>query len=381
MINSTLDYIGIIVAGVLLIRLAYAFLPRRIQLFVPLVLVIYLLYMTLGSLQLFASNIAIENSYRSLLGLLIPLMIFLMLLQFRLDLFRRLGRKMVIAFFTATLSLILAFTLVYTLLQSWLFEGANAYFATLAGSWSGGTANMLAVAEAIQLPKDALGPVIAVDSVLYGMWLMFLLALVPIAAVFNRFTHADSLQSTAVIPSSYHRLTQFRWALPLILFVLLSVHYLLEWLIPLLPHTQILSSSFLSIILATLLGLAGSFTPLGHITMTQTLAQYMLYFIIALIASQASFAGLTTLGLFLFAALFVLILHAAFMVISAKLFKLDLFSIGVASLSHIGGIASAPVLAGAYHRSLIPIGVAMAATGYLLGTLVGLFIAWILQAL
>jgi uncharacterized membrane protein len=66
------------------------------------------------------------------------------------------------------------------------------------------------------------------------------------------------------------------------------------------------------------------------------------------------------------------------MVIGAKLFKLDLFSISVASLANIGGVASAPILAATYNKSLVSVGILMAIMGYLIGTFGGLLVGNIL---
>ena len=107
----------------------------------------------------------------------------------------------------------------------------------------------------------------------------------------------------------------------------------------------------------------------------------MLYGIVALIASRANFAELTQAPLFIIAGLMVLILHGMFMLVAAKIFKLDLFSCGVASLANIGGVASAPILAAAYSRALIPIGVLMAMLGYIIGTGGGLLVGKILSTL
>ena len=82
---------------------------------------------------------------------------------------------------------------------------------------------------------------------------------------------------------------------------------------------------------------------------------------------------------YLFLGLFILFIHAFFMFIFAKLFKLDLFSISVASLANIGGIASAPILSAAYSQSLVGIGVLMASLGYILGTFLALFLAQVLR--
>ena len=67
------------------------------------------------------------------------------------------------------------------------------------------------------------------------------------------------------------------------------------------------------------------------------------------------------------------------MIIVAKIFKLDLFSCGVASLANVGGVASAPILAAAYGEALIPIGVLMAMLGYIVGTGGGLLVGSILS--
>jgi uncharacterized membrane protein len=75
----------------------------------------------------------------------------------------------------------------------------------------------------------------------------------------------------------------------------------------------------------------------------------------------------------------IILIHATIMLIFAKLFKLDLFSLGVASLANIGGVASAPILAGAYNKALIPIGVLMAMMGYIVGTFMGLGVSQVLK--
>jgi uncharacterized membrane protein len=107
----------------------------------------------------------------------------------------------------------------------------------------------------------------------------------------------------------------------------------------------------------------------------------MLYIIIALIASHADFSQIFQAPIYILSGFMILLIHALAMIFVAKVFKLDLFTMGVASLANIGGMASAPVLAGAYHRALVPVGVLMALLGNLLGTYFGIITAQILSAL
>jgi uncharacterized membrane protein len=105
----------------------------------------------------------------------------------------------------------------------------------------------------------------------------------------------------------------------------------------------------------------------------------MLYLIIALIASRANLAELTQAPLYIALGLMILLFHGLIMLVMAKWLKLDLFTCGVASLANIGGVASAPILAASYSKSLIPVGVLMAMIGYIVGTGGGLLVGKVLS--
>jgi uncharacterized membrane protein len=120
-------------------------------------------------------------------------------------------------------------------------------------------------------------------------------------------------------------------------------------------------------------------TPASRLAGSSELGNILLYIIVALIASRANFAELTQAPLYIVAGFAIIAIHIILMVLFAKLFKLDLFSLGVASLANIGGVASAPILAGAYSQALIPIGVLMAMMGYILGTFGGLAVGKVLE--
>lgn len=107
----------------------------------------------------------------------------------------------------------------------------------------------------------------------------------------------------------------------------------------------------------------------------------MLYTIVALIASRANFAELTKAPIYIISGFVILGIHALLLSLIGKLLKLDLFTLGVASLANIGGVASAPILAGAYSEALVPIGVLMALMGYIVGTGGGILVGKILSIL
>jgi uncharacterized membrane protein len=120
-------------------------------------------------------------------------------------------------------------------------------------------------------------------------------------------------------------------------------------------------------------------TPVSRLAGSLDLGNIILYIIVALIASRANFAELTQAPLYILAGFVIIAIHAIIMIVFARLFKIDLFSLGVASLANIGGVASAPVLAGAYSQALVPIAILMAMMGYILGTFGGLMVGKVLM--
>lgn len=339
--------------------------------YIPPIVLLYMCIMLLSSWGLFEKNTGISQTYSTLKSNLLPAMLFLMLLPNKISYLLKLGPKMFLSFFLASFSLFISFVLSFFLFCSSSFD--IEVFAPLAGSWMGGTANMLAVSSAINASETSLGITMLIDSVDYSLWVMFLLILVPFASVFNRFTKATdpvedvALENYCALHFSYRA---YSWlifsALAISLGAQISANFLSQLFFG--------SVTTWSVILATLAGILFSFSPLSKIKGLQATANSMLYLLIALISSRADIHfGLELLS-YLFIGLSILLIHALLMLVFAKLFKLDLFSISVASLSNIGGIASAPILSAAYSQSLVGVGVLMASLGYIIGTFVALFL-------
>ena len=135
------------------------------------------------------------------------------------------------------------------------------------------------------------------------------------------------------------------------------------------------------LLIVSVLGLAIGATRFGKTAGSNELATILLYLIIGIIASGSDFTSLAEAPLYLVAGIIVLVVHIAIMLIYAKLTRTELFSIAVASTANIGGIASAPVVAGAFNRQLVPVGVLFALMGTFLGTFLGLWSAQILSGL
>ena len=351
--------------------------------YLPAIVIIYFVVMLASTFGLWEKTESVTATYKSIKSNLLPAMIFLMLLLADMREIFKLGRKMILTFVLASVSIAIGFIGMFALFQSAFDPDAWKPFAALSGSWMGGTANMVAIQGALELPDTAMGYTLLIDSIDYAIWVMILLALVPFAKRFNLWTKAD----TSVIDEVGARLAlkeadkkpmDFA-SLFFLLGIALFVSALAQYGASFLPTTSFLTNTTWIVIIATVAGIVFAMTPLAKISGSSELANIMLYLIVALIASRANFTELTEAPLYIAAGFVIIAIHVTIMVIFAKLFKLDLFSLGVASLANIGGVASAPILASAYSKALIPIGVLMAMMGYILGTFGGLMVGKVLE--
>jgi len=371
LIDSPLVYLFTL--ALLVAALSFLQLKTKHKLFeyVPVVVLIYAFAMLLASLGVFEQNKEITAIYKLTKTNLLPAMLFLMLLEVDFKHFFKLGKSLLIAYFLAVVSIAAAFIVVAYLFH--FDKETAAAFGALAGSWMGGTANMIAVGSALHVSEDAFAYALVVDSVNYTLWVMLLLFLVPFAKVFNKFTKSEEkLAYLDKIGCACSMGAKRYWLL-----ILLALGAsLLSQIIA--AKFVILNTTTSIVLFSTLLGVLGSFTKLRFINGSNEVATTMLYILIALIGSRAVIESFSGLGVYVLAGFIILVIHALIMLVGAKIFKLDLFSISVASLANIGGVASAPILAATYNKALVSIGVLMAIMGYLIGTFGGLLVGNIL---
>ena len=351
--------------------------------YLPAIVMIYFVVMLASTFGLWHKTDSITTTYKTLKSNLLPAMIFLMLLLADMREIFKLGKKMLLTFLLASVSIAIGFVGMFALFHTSFAEESWKAFAALSGSWMGGTANMVAIQGALNLPDSAMGYTLLIDSIDYAIWVMILLALVPFANKFNTWSKADTsvLEEVGVrlAAKEEHKKPMDFTSLFFLLGSSLLIAALTQYGASFLPTTPFLTTTTWIVTLATLTGILFAMTPLAKIAGASALANMMLYLIVALIASRANFAELTQAPLYIFAGFVVLAIHVVVMVLFAKLFRLDLFSLGVASLANIGGVASAPILASSYSKALIPIGVLMAMMGYILGTFGGLMVGKILE--
>ncbi len=384
MITNGFTYIAVLIFIAAMLVWLQKYTKSKFFEFAPPIVLLYLITMIFCTLKVWDME-STAATYSALKNNILYAMIFLMLLRCDIRKILKLGPKMLGGFFSASVSIGIAFIVTFIVMRGPLGSEAWKALGALCGSWMGGSGNMIAVQAAVNIGEADMAYALVVDSIDYSIWVMFLLWAINLAPKFNKWVKAD----TSTLDEVSRRLEEEAKGNDApITFV--NIIFLLGLSLVISAFGQdignaingvapFLDKATWTVLLITLAGLIGAVTPVGKMAGTTELSNVMLYSVVALLASRASFLELSDAPIWILAGFMILAIHGIILVILAKLFKLDMFTCGVASLANIGGSASAPILAGAYSGALVPVGVLMALMGYVIGTGGGILVANIMS--
>lgn len=381
MIHTVWPYLAVMLlaAGI------FSMLERRtgwklFSVFPPIVLV-YLSVTALAVIGLWQVTPAIQAAQKLLIAQLIPALLFLLMVNCDLRAIFALGPRVLAVFACTTLSLFTGFVVTYFVFRHWLPAGDGWQpLAAVSGSWVGGTANLVAVKQAIGMSDNNLALALLTDAICYSMWVAILFSTARLAPAFNRFTRARSSADLVVAqPPATGPVTADAVLLWLGMALLAAAGS--AWLAGFLPTSDMVSATTWTILIATVVGLVVAHTPLARFPGASRISGALLIFVVAVMASQSNFSGIATAPLYLLCGVFIIAIHALFMLLAARLFHFDLYLCGISSLAHIGGVAASPILAATYSPVLVPVAVLLALLGYILGTGFGLLMATVLSSM
>jgi uncharacterized membrane protein len=356
----------------------------RIFTVLPPIVLTYLLVTGLSVVGVWDMGEELKQTQKTVLAWVLPSLMFLLLVNCDLKAIIRLGPRILAGFCCAVLSIYIAIAVVFLAMHKALPGDAWQTWGSVAGGWIGGTANLVAVSQAVEASPGALSNALLVDSLCYSVWVLVLFSSVPLQKTLNGRLKADAMADTLALNTPTETKANDTLDTGLCLLWLgfaLLMGRASAWLAGMMPASEMLSTGSWTLLIATVLGLLASFTPLRKITGSMTLSSALLAIVVATIASQGSFSGLNSAPLFIIGGFLVLLLHGLMMLLCARLLRFDLALCGISSLSCVGGVASTPLLAAAYSPVLAPVGVLLAMLGYLLGTGGGIAMAGLLKQL
>ncbi|HKY60942.1 MAG TPA: DUF819 family protein [Gemmatimonadota bacterium] len=319
------------------------------------------------------------------------LLVALVLLMVTVDLpaVVKLGRPALIMMLTGTLGIVLGGPLALAVFGRGLPPDAWKGMAALSGSWIGGSAQLVAVAESVGTPDAMLGPIIVVDTLVGYGWMGILLFLSAYQTRFDRWNRADTRlieETNAALAAKYAEIQRPITVrdLSMILAVGFVGAYLCRWAgerLPELGDPQIVSHTTWAVVLVTTVALGLSFTPLSRLEGpgASRVGTVALYLLVTAIGARGDLRAIAEAPLFLAAGALWIAAHVALLIVVARRIRAPLFFVATGSMANVGGAASAPVVAGVYHPAMAPVGVLMAVVGYVIGLYGGLACAWLLS--
>jgi uncharacterized membrane protein len=365
---------------------------RRFYQYVPALLLCYFLPSLLNTFNVIDGSQS--RLYFVASRYLLPACLVLLTISIDLPAIARLGRKAVIMFFTGTIGIVvggpLALLVVGSIHPATVGgEGPEAVWrgmTTVAGSWIGGGANQAAMKEVFEVGDALFSQMIAVDVLCASVWLAVLLFLAGRAQKIDARTGAD----TSAIEDLKHRIEAYRAKharIPRLadLMFLCAVgfgctalahagaDFLAPWFrenAPELERLSLTSGFFWLVVIATTAGLLLSFTRARRLegAGASTVGSAFLYILVASIGMQMDVTAVfSNPGLFAVGMIWIGF-HALLLLIVARVIRAPLFYMAVGSQANVGGAASAPIVASAFHPALAPVGVLLAVLGYAVGT-------------
>ena len=301
-----------------------------------------------------------------------------------------LGWKMLAMYVAAVLSIMLGAVVAFQIM-AWLHPETVAGatwggMAALAGSWIGGGANMLAMKEIFEVDATTFGQFAVVDVGVGYVWMAVLIFFASRAPDMDKRSGAD----TRALDDLRDRVASYQAQharIPALgdLMVMAGVAFgavalahglaapLADWFAANVSWSSSVSMDkpFVWVVmLATFIGLGLSFTRVRELegVGASKWGSMFLYFLIACIGMQMDLLALLEKPwLFALGVLWIGV-HIVLLWLAGKLLKVPFFYFAIASQSNIGGPASAPVLATAFHPALAPVGVLLGTLGYAVGT-------------
>ena len=389
-----------IVFGILMGILSFVFVTsnsnhphwKKFYKYFPALLLCYFIPSVFNSLGIISGKDS--NLYFVASRYLLPASLVLLTISVDLPAIKRLGSKAVIMFFTGTvgivlggpLSILLASMIAPDLVGGQGPEAVWRGFATVAGSWIGGGANQAAMKEIFDVGDSLFSAMIAIDVIVANIWMALLLYGTGVDDKINKWFDADvsSIDDLKLKMEQYKEQimripeTNDTMRVLAIGFGITGIAHLgadtiapaIKNAAPELARFSLTSGFFWLIVISTTFAILLSFTKLRELegVGASRIGSIFIYILVATIGMKMDILSIFDNPSLFIIGLIWMTIHAILLIIVAKIIKAPFFFLAVGSKANVGGAASAPILASAFHPSLAPVGVLLAVMGYAIGT-------------
>jgi len=375
---------------------------KKFYTYVPALLLCYFIpgiYNSIGLIDGSASKLYNPVASRVLL----PAALVLLTLTIDLKGVLKLGPKLLLMYIGASITVMIgafvAFWVMGVLHPPTVAGDTWAGMATLAGSWIGGGANMVAMKELFEVDETTFGQFVVVDVGVGYVWMAVLIFLAGRAEKIDARSGADTRaiedlkQRLAAYQQQHERVTSLTDLMVIlgIAFGAVGLSHAIAgpasaWFATNVSWSQQVSlhEPFVwVVVLSTLIGLGLSFTRARALdgAGASKIGALLLYILIACIGMQMDIKALADRPWLFALGLIWISVHIVLLWLLGKALRVPFFYFAMGSQSNIGGPASAPVVASVFHPSLAPVGALLGALGYATGTVLAYIVGITLKAM
>ncbi len=351
---------------------------------VPSLIFCYFLPTTLTTLGVLPAESVL---YDWIKAYLLPASLMLLILALDLPGILRLGPRALIMMLAGTAGVVIGGPIALWVFSAWVPPDTWQGMAALSGSWIGGGANMVALAQMAGTSDKMFGMIVIVDVAIANIWMGVLLYMAGQQQRIDRLTGAD----TSAIDELKRRVTEFAAKTTRVpsltdMMLIVAIGFGGMWLATLAGRAlgeglAVFDATIWKFIVVTALAIALSFTPARRLegAGASRVGTLMLYLLIASIGAHADFTEMRQAPILMAVGAVWMLCHVAVLLAVGWMIRAPVFFLAVGSQANIGGAASAPIVAAAFHPSLAPVGVLLAVFGYVLGTYCGLIVMNLLR--
>ncbi len=238
----------------------------------------------------------------------------------------------------------------------------------IVGGWIGGSTSQLVLKELSECPEALFFSILVLDNILVNLWTILMFQLIQQSERLN-----TSLGIVDVVPDfvpdtidlDKQSSKSVFWMAVILGASLLATYFLID-------------SFVVKVIVCSFLGLAlGNFVPWWHSEVVLKFGGVLIILIMAILGLRLNFAALSLPTALVVLVVIWLLLHFIIMMAAARLMKLHMAWVPIASMANLGGISTAPAVTAAYNEEWMPHAILLAILSMVTGTAWGFVTIWL----
>ena len=365
MINNV--WLGILLIGTILIvlKIERSIHFKKLTRWVPAVLLAYLFPALFNSLFLTIENDHFIHDLSK--QLLLPLTVLTAMASMHLNELKIIGVRPLL-FFLISSGIIALCPVILGVLLSYFNSDFNNFFIIesgytasqpVVGSWIGGSSSMLVLKELANTPEPLFVSVLILDNIIVNIWTIGMFQWIKKTSYFNKRFNRNEVEYFSQNPNHSHPRNRLSTLL------LLGIGFIAIYPIPLTFLERIVVYSIVGLLLGNLM------KSWDH-KYIQKISKILIIAVMSILGLKLEFSQLRfNPPLLFFLTLWILIQFILSFWVALKM-KISLVWVPLASMANVGGVSTAPAVASAYDKRLMPHAIVLAIISMVTGTFWGL---------